>query len=53
MAREKGIDGVQALLLATVKIGDSLSLQVEPLTFLGGPELRFPQTAAPDAGFRV
>ncbi|MHA7262893.1 DUF6968 family protein [Arthrobacter sp. TMN-37] len=39
-----GIDAVQALLLATVTIGDRLSLYAQPLTFLGGPGLRFPRT---------
>ncbi|WP_159802158.1 DUF6968 family protein [Arthrobacter zhaoguopingii] len=39
-----GIDAVQALLLATVRIGDRLALTAQPLTFLGGSELRFPRT---------
>jgi hypothetical protein len=49
----RGIDGVQALLLAAVSIGDRLSLRAEPLTFLGGPELRFPRTPAAGADFCV
>jgi hypothetical protein len=48
-----GIDGVQALLLAAVKIGDRLSLEADPLTFLGGPELRFPRTPSTDADFSL
>jgi hypothetical protein len=48
-----GIDGVQALLLASLSIGDRLSLSPEPLTFLGGPDLRFPRSPASDADFSV
>lgn len=41
-----GIDAVQALLLATVTIGDRLALNARPLTFLGGSNLGFPRTTA-------
>ncbi|MBJ2122568.1 hypothetical protein I6N91_16435 [Arthrobacter sp. MSA 4-2] len=41
-----GIDAVQALLLATATIGNRLAVTAQPLTFLGGSNLGFPQTTA-------
>ncbi len=41
-----GIDAIQALLLATVTIGDRLALTAQPFTFLGGSNLGFPRTTA-------
>jgi hypothetical protein len=41
-----GIDAVQALLLATVTIGDRLALAAQPLSFLGRSNLGFPRTTA-------